>query len=136
MGARVIGFRPSRWGTNREVCEAVTGMANEAAALIGLPTRLDPDEVENYDDYVGEAYGVVTESGCEAVRVVAQTEGILLDPVYVGKAMAGLIDFVRTGRIGKDKTVVFVHTGGTPALFAYRDELVASGGYQIKILEK
>ena len=56
----------------------------------------------------------------EAVRLAARHEGLLLDPVYSGKAMAGLIDLVRRGRFGADETVVFIHTGGTPALFAYR----------------
>jgi 1-aminocyclopropane-1-carboxylate deaminase/D-cysteine desulfhydrase-like pyridoxal-dependent ACC family enzyme len=65
----------------------------------------------------------MTEGARAALRLVAGTEGIILDPVYSAKAMAGLIDHVRTGRIGKGQTVVFVHTGGTPAVFAYAAEL-------------
>jgi D-cysteine desulfhydrase len=62
--------------------------------------------------------------GCrEALRLVARTEGVILDPVYSGKAMAGLIDQVRSGRIRKGESIVFVHTGGTPALFAYAQDL-------------
>jgi 1-aminocyclopropane-1-carboxylate deaminase/D-cysteine desulfhydrase-like pyridoxal-dependent ACC family enzyme len=57
----------------------------------------------------------------EAVELLARLEGIVLDPVYAGKAMAGLIDLVRSGRIGADETVVFIHTGGMPAMFAYAD---------------
>jgi 1-aminocyclopropane-1-carboxylate deaminase/D-cysteine desulfhydrase-like pyridoxal-dependent ACC family enzyme len=81
--------------------------------------------VNNVDAYVGADYGVPTEAGLEALNLLAQTEGILLDPVYTAKAMAGLIDHVRQGRIGKEQTVVFVHTGGNPALFAYNEELMA-----------
>ena len=61
----------------------------------------------------------------EAIQLVARHEGILLDPVYTGRAMAGLIDLVRRGEFGADETIVFWHTGGTPALFAYSEELLA-----------
>ena len=67
--------------------------------------------------YVGAGYGLISPAGAEAIRLLAQTEGILLDPVYTGKAMAALADLVRNGEMGSDKTVVFIHTGGTPALF-------------------
>ena len=65
----------------------------------------------------------MTASGREAMQLLARTEAIILDPVYSSKAMAGLIDRVRRGRIGKGETVVFLHTGGTPALFAYAADL-------------
>mgnify|MGYP001197301955 FL=1 len=79
--------------------------------------------MENHDEYIGERYGKVTDGCREALRLVARTEGVILDPVYSGKAMAGLIDQVRSGRIGRGESVVFVHTGGTPALFAYAADL-------------
>jgi len=66
---------------------------------------------------------VVTDGCREALKLAARTEGLILDPVYTGKAMAGLIDQVHTGRIPKGSKVVFVHTGGMPALFAYADDL-------------
>ena len=66
----------------------------------------------------------VTPAGREAMDLLARTEGILLDPVYTAKAMAGLIDDVRHGRVAPGAALVFVHTGGTPAVFAYRDELM------------
>jgi len=71
------------------------------------------------DEYVGPGYAVPTEEMVEAVKLVASTEGILLDPVYTGKAMAGLIDLIRKGYFNKDENVVFVHSGGSPALYAY-----------------
>lgn len=99
--------------------------ANAAAELLGIPERLEADDVEMHDAYIGPGYGIVTPEGLEAIRLLARTEGILLDPVYTAKAMAGLIDHVRRGRLQKDETVVFVHTGGLPALFAYNAEVAS-----------
>ena len=81
--------------------------------------RLPRERYRLLYDYVGPAYGTVTPACAEALRMVARSDGVLLDPVYTGKAMAGLIDLVRRGEIGKGRTVVFLHTGGTPALFAH-----------------
>ncbi len=72
-------------------------------------------------DYVGAGYGVPTPGMIEAVQMLARTEGILLDPVYSGKGMAGLIDLIRRGHFRKDENVVFVHTGGSVGLFGYRE---------------
>ena len=70
-------------------------------------------------DYVGAGYGIPTEGMVEAVRMLAREEGILLDPVYSGKAMAGMIDLIRKGVLPKGETVVFLHTGGAVGLFGY-----------------
>ena len=86
---------------------------------------LDESDVESYDQYVGEAYGVPTPEALAAIKLAARTEGLLLDPVYTGKAMAGLIDHARQGLLGQDDVVVFIHTGGLPALFAFKDEILA-----------
>ena len=72
------------------------------------------------DTHIGEAYGVPTDAMHEAVALCACLEGVLLDPVYTGKGMAGLIHHIRAGRYDADDDVVFIHPGGTPALFAYR----------------
>ncbi|MGD9139824.1 MAG: pyridoxal-phosphate dependent enzyme, partial [Desulfobacterales bacterium] len=82
-----------------------------------------PEEIHNEDGYVGEGYGVMTPECRQAIKLVAQTEGIILDPVYSSKAMAGLIDHIRRKTISEKETVVFLHTGGTPALFAYAEDL-------------
>jgi 1-aminocyclopropane-1-carboxylate deaminase/D-cysteine desulfhydrase-like pyridoxal-dependent ACC family enzyme len=100
-------------------------VANEAAARLGLPHRLSPADVDASEDYVGPGYGQITPEGWEALRLLARTEGILLDPVYTSKAMAALIADVRRQRVAPGEIVVFIHTGGTPAVFAYRDELMA-----------
>jgi 1-aminocyclopropane-1-carboxylate deaminase/D-cysteine desulfhydrase-like pyridoxal-dependent ACC family enzyme len=104
-------------------------VANQAAVRLGLPHRLDARDIEATEDFVGPGgYGQVTPEGWEALQLLARTEGILLDPVYTSKAMAALIHDVRRKRVPPGDVVVFVHTGGTPAVFAYRDELMACVG--------
>jgi D-cysteine desulfhydrase family pyridoxal phosphate-dependent enzyme len=97
--------------------------ANAAAELLGIPERLEAGDLTMHDETIGAGYGIPTAEGTDALRLVARQEGILLDPVYTAKAMAGLIDHIRRGVIGRDETVVFLHTGGLPALFAYNGEL-------------
>ena len=98
-------------------------LAESTAAKLGLKGGVPRAAVEANCDYVGAGYGIPTEGMAEAVRMLARTEGILLDPVYSGKAMAGLIDLIRKGAFGKDENVVFLHTGGQVGLFGYRDFL-------------
>lgn len=121
-GLKIMGIAPIRWPYDTATDMAET--ANRLAERLSLELRLEPEEVYNTDAYVGEVYGIVTKEGVEALRLVARTEGILLDPSYTAKAVAGLMDLVRRGEIESDATVVFLHTGGTPALFAYAEELL------------
>ena len=95
-------------------------MANGTLGLLGTDDRLGMDDVRIADDQRGEGYGLVTDAMIEAVRLMASCEGLLLDPVYSGKAFAGVIGDVRSGRYPAGSSVVFLMTGGTPALFAYR----------------
>lgn len=95
-------------------CLGVLDDGGECVAEIAARAKVD-------DRYVGPGYGLPTEAMIEAVRLLAELEGLLLDPVYTGKAMAGLIAAIRGGEFKTDETVVFWHTGGTPALFAYAD---------------
>ena len=85
---------------------------------------MKPEQVEVYDEYVGPGYSLPTDQMIEAVQLTARTEAILLDPVYSGKAMAGLIDLVRKGVFKKDENILFIHTGGSPALYAYTDVML------------
>jgi L-cysteate sulfo-lyase len=101
----------------------VQSIAGECALKVGLRHGIRPAAFELVRGYAAPGYGLPNPGMIEAVKSMASLEGILLDPVYTGKAMAGLIDMVRTGRLRKDETVVFIHTGGTPALFAYADRL-------------
>jgi L-cysteate sulfo-lyase len=121
----VVGYRPGHGDPSR-VRESIAGLADAAAASMDLETRLAPEEIDNCGAHVGEAYGIPTPAGLEAVHLTARTEGILLDPVYTGKAMAGLIDLCRKGVFTKDQNVVFLHTGGFAALFAYEADLAGA----------
>lgn len=103
-----------------DVAKRTAGIANRAAEALGLDTHVEPSDVVNYDDYVGERYGVPTDAGVEAVRLFASTEGLMLDPVYTGKCAAGMIDHIRKGRFTENDTVLFIHTGGNPAIFTYQ----------------
>ncbi len=94
-------------------------IANETSKAIDLGIEIAESDIVNFDGFVGKAYGVPSEAGNEAVRLFARAEGIVLDPIYTGKAAAGLIAHVREGRFAKDDVVVFVHTGGTPAIFTW-----------------
>lgn len=129
LGRKLLGasFRTvaisQRRGADR-VPGALAG-ARDAARALGWEVPLDESDVESYDDYVGAGYGLPTSEALEAIQLAARTEGLLLDPVYTGKAMAGLIDHARRGLLGPESVVVFVHTGGLPALFAFKDEILA-----------
>ena len=94
-----------------------------AATKLGLETRLAPTDIDVTLDYIPPGYGKLTPACFDAISLLARTEGILLDPVYTGKAMCALLDDVRRGRLTSKDHVVFVHTGGTPALFAYGREV-------------
>lgn len=98
----------------------VLALANQTTALMGLGETVTARDVQVNCAYVGAGYGVPTEGTLEAIALLAELEGILLDPVYTGKGMAGLIDLVRQGRYAADDNVVFLHTGGSQALFGYR----------------
>ena len=100
--------------------ENVYRLACETAELIGSSAALNRSDVVANSDYVGEGYGMPTDGMIEAVEMAARHESILLDPVYSGKGMAGLIDLVRQGFYRRDENIVFIHTGGAQALSGYR----------------
>jgi D-cysteine desulfhydrase family pyridoxal phosphate-dependent enzyme len=98
-------------------------LASGAAELIGSPVTLRAEQIITHQEYYGTAYAVPTPEADAAIRLVARTEGILLDPVYTGKAMSGLLDHVRRGLVPPEETIVFLHTGGVPAVFAQAERL-------------
>ena len=119
-GIPVYGICVSRDGTEQE--ERVYRLARRTSEYLGLGADLVAREcVVANGDYVGAGYGAPTEGMIEAVEMLARYEGILLDPVYAGKGFAGLVDLVRKGHFRAGENVVFVHTGGSAALFAYAD---------------
>jgi D-cysteine desulfhydrase len=103
----------------------VHALAVQTAALLGAPPPAR-ESVRALGDWVGPGYSLPTDEMVEAIRLLARLEGVLLDPVYTGKAMAGLIGLVRRGAFKRGERVLFVHTGGSPALFAYQDLLRSS----------
>jgi L-cysteate sulfo-lyase len=108
-----------------EVQSGVADIADRTSRRLGLECSLSPEEVVAYDGYLGAGYAVLGEPEEEAILLAARYEGILLDPVYTGRAMAGLVDLVRRREFGKGETIVFWHTGGSAALYAYSAELLA-----------
>ncbi len=101
----------------------VLEIARAADEALGLGLDVMAGDVIVFDEYLGEGYGAVDRAVADVIRMVFQTEGIVLDPVYTAKAMIGLVDLVRTGFFKPSDKVVFVHTGGTPALFPQREKL-------------
>ena len=124
--ACVAGITPIEWDEDRRV--DIARIASATARLLDLNLEFGPEDVTNHDGYIGERYGVVSDASREAFLLTARSEGVILDPVYTSKAMAALCDHVRRGLIGSDEVVVFVHTGGNPAVFAYAEDLLAGRG--------
>ncbi|MFZ0545719.1 MAG: D-cysteine desulfhydrase family protein [Candidatus Promineifilaceae bacterium] len=129
LGAEAFGFRGRILGISidraaEELTTQVAALATATATHLDLKTASIHDVVEVNDDYIGEGYGILNEGDKEAIRLTAQLEGILLDPVYTGRAMGGLIDLIRWGAFTRRQTVLFWHTGGLPALFAYEGQLL------------
>lgn len=114
---RVIGIDAS--AKIEETRDQVARIARNTAALIQLGRHLRDDEITVRPEWAGEFYGVPVESTLEAIRLTGRLEGVIIDPVYEGKSMAGLIDLVSSGEIPRDSTVLFAHLGGQPALNAY-----------------
>ena len=120
---QVLGISVDKTGGH--LVETVEALLAPTAARLGLDLRFGPQDVQADDRFMGGGYAVLTGAEREAIRLVARTEGILLDPVYTGKAMAGLIGLIRQGEVGAGERVLFWHTGGSPALFAYADGLLS-----------
>jgi 1-aminocyclopropane-1-carboxylate deaminase/D-cysteine desulfhydrase-like pyridoxal-dependent ACC family enzyme len=99
-------------------------LANGTAELLGLDQCFDATDIAIDGAFIGAAYGIPTEEGIEAIRLLARTEAVFLDPVYSGKAMAGLIGHVRAGELDPNEAVIFLHTGGGPSVFATGTTLV------------
>lgn len=123
LGARLFGYRGKVLGISIDESEAwlkarVSALASDASELLGRRVEIRPEEILANDSYCSAGYGVLTGAEREAVTLFARTEGLLLDPVYTGRAAAGLVDLIRKGCFRKDESVLFWNTGGQPALFA------------------
>ena len=129
LGAHVYGFLGRVVGVSidvpaMELKALVTELAESTAEFLGLDRPSLADRVEVNDDYLGGGYGVLGDNERRAIDLVARLEGIALDPVYTGRAMGGLLDLIAQGIFQRDERVLFWHTGGTPALFAYDADLL------------
>jgi D-cysteine desulfhydrase len=128
-GFAAMGRSPERvdaysvLGEHDAAATTTLNLANEALALLGSSTALTADQVRVDGSQRGAGYGVTTPAMKEALRLMARAEGILLDPVYSGKAFAGLLEGLRSGAVRDGEHVLFIATGGQPGLYAYREEL-------------
>jgi len=125
LGQRVFNFKGKILGISIDEPEAalkahVSELATQASERFGARINFTPDDVLANENYCQAGYGVFGEGEREAIHLFARNEGLLLDPVYTGRAAAGMIDLIRKGFFKKDETILFWHTGGQPALFADR----------------
>ncbi len=118
---KVRGFCPLPNTDDRH--QDMANLANQAAHRLGLDTELSATDFDNADTFVGEGYGLSSPEGLNALCTLARTEGILLNPVYTSKTLAGLLAHVADGSLNGE--AVFLHTGGNPALFAYAEDVLA-----------
>lgn len=132
LGARIAGFKGQLHGLSIDKNDPehfeyeteVAAIAHDCAAYIGASEHFSRQDVKMVYGYKGEGYGVVGDLERDAIRTMAQTEGIILDPVYAGRAFGALVDLIRKDFFKSTETVLFWHTGGSPALFAYAQDLV------------
>jgi D-cysteine desulfhydrase family pyridoxal phosphate-dependent enzyme len=127
-GARLAGYGGRILGVSvdhraGEFVQTLVPLANAVAGRLGLLASFSAGDFEVRDDYLGGGYAVMGEAERQAIRLAAESEGLLVDPVYTGRALAGLIDLIRRGEFKSGQNVLFWHTGGTPALFAYAKQL-------------
>jgi D-cysteine desulfhydrase family pyridoxal phosphate-dependent enzyme len=130
LGAKLSGYADRVLGISVDhsadhLVPLLVNLANATAQHSGAAITFSAQDFEVNDHYLGGGYAVMGEPEREAIRLCAQTEGLLVDPVYTGRAMAGLIDLIRAGEFKAEQNVLFWHTGGTPALFAYAQQLTA-----------
>ena len=118
LDTKILGISVDE--TEEVLSARVSSLASEVSHQYGNKVDISPEKILVSDKYLGDGYGVINENDREAIRLFAELEGILLDPVYTGRAGAGLLDLIRTGVFKKNERILFWHTGGTPALFANR----------------
>jgi L-cysteate sulfo-lyase len=113
-------------GDAHDPVDYVLDFANRTAQHLGFDVEITPDDFDTSTEYGAPGYAVPSDATLEAIRLAAQNEALIFDPVYTGKSFAAVIGEIRKGNIGPDETVVFVHTGGTPNTFSYPDEILNS----------
>jgi D-cysteine desulfhydrase len=136
VGARALGYTSLIHGISIDQrAEAfrpqLAALARATARQAGLGMDFTADDFIVHDSYLGAGYGIVGDPEREAIGLAARSEGLLVDPVYTGRALAGLVDLIQRGVVGGDEAVVFWHTGGLPAIFAYGDALEADASHSL-----
>ncbi|MDA4111795.1 MAG: D-cysteine desulfhydrase family protein [Thaumarchaeota archaeon] len=132
LGAKILKLKTKVWGINvgafkkSTITDTIVESSAEASELLGETEKLDRDEINISDEYFGEGYGINTPASLEAIKLTASSDALIIDPVYTAKAMSGLVDLCRKGFFKKSDKICFIHTGGVPALFAYRDSFPMS----------
>lgn len=121
LKTKIIGVNIGAYRTNK-IVETILETAGGASKLFGSDVRLQRSDVDVRDGYAGDGYGFPTKKSKDALRMIAKKEGLIIDPVYTSKTLAFLIDSVKNGEFGRDQSICFMHTGGVPALFAYKSE--------------
>ncbi len=124
-GCKVHGVSVSR--AAREQADKVTRLSRSLVRFIGADVEISDDEVVVHDEYLGDGYAIPTRAGIDAIRLVGQTQAILLDPVYTGKAMSGMLDLLQKGELDDSDAIAFIHTGGGPAVFHFANYFSALG---------
>ena len=124
IGAKAFNIGSKVWGISVSHSTTkgnrISDLIRKSIQFLDLDFSLNKEDITIIDEYVGEGYGIIYEEVLETINLVAETEGIFLDPVYTGKAMVGLIDLIRKNQFNKEDTVLFLHTGGAAALFPYK----------------
>jgi 1-aminocyclopropane-1-carboxylate deaminase/D-cysteine desulfhydrase-like pyridoxal-dependent ACC family enzyme len=118
---RIQGVSPVYWEMN--IRKDIARICNEGSKMLDLNLEFTEDMINHDNNFVGEKYGAVTEEGIKAMKLLAKKEGIILDPVYTSKGFSALIDYIKKGIIKKNENVIFMFTGGGPAVFAYNEEI-------------
>jgi len=126
LDLKIVGIRPSIIGSSPSggapIMAKIANRLTDELSLNLVPFA--PEHLSLDPNYVGQGYGIASPEGVAAIKLLAELEAVLVDPVYSGKGLAGFLDYVRSGRIGPDSDIVFLHTGGVPSLFAYQSELL------------
>jgi D-cysteine desulfhydrase family pyridoxal phosphate-dependent enzyme len=128
LGAKLLDVKTKILGASVfankvDASKTVAGLVNDSAELLEVDVSIVPNDVNVFDDYIKQGYGIINKDVSCVIKLVAENEGIFLDPIYTGKAMVMLIDLIKRGYFNKDDNVVFFHTGGLPAIFLFQKEL-------------
>ena len=118
---RIQGISPVYW--EMDIKKDIARICNQGAKMLDINLKFTSEMINNDNNYVGEKYGLPTQAGIKAMKFLAKKEGIILDPVYTSKGFAALIDYVKKGIIKKKQNIIFIFTGGGPAVFAYNNEI-------------